>query len=614
MRLARPPSRCPRNELKPKAFPRQQAWASADAGKGPYFMFIAHVTHEAVQKIGGIGAVLAGLITSRHYKSTVKRTVICGPLTAEDRKVIAEGRPDLKLMPAKQIEDRTAAVGLQQIEKRYGVEILHGFRRYPGLDGGVENEAEILLIDVSRVTREHVAAVKSRLQQEMGLRFDKFRLTAEHDRFIRLTVPAYEALLTLRRSKDGPCVLVAHEWMGLPLALWIVGRRDPRFRTVFHAHEVAPCRAIVEKHPGHDLMFYNAMRLATAENKSYADVFGPFDHVFTASLVAQTHRLNRIFAVGDAVVDELRFLSPELRAAPIDLVYNGIGAPKILPEAKLEAKGRLQEYARRLLGWRPDYVFTHVARPAVSKAFWRDLQVMAELDARLQAAGQRAVLFILASAAYPRSAADVARMEKEYDWPLEHRKGYPDLTGPEEAVDRYVRAFNRRAKAARAIFVNQFGWGPDVVGRRMPKTALASDIRRGSDVEFGLSIYEPFGIAQIEPLPFGTICVLSHACGCRGLLERVNKNNELVTAVIRDYASAQAGAPLSRLLRMTARQTQDIEKQMAAGLAEDVFRLLPRSDKDMKRYLAIGYRYARQMSWEIVARDMFLPGVRLTLT
>jgi len=41
--------------------------------------------------------------------------------------------------------------------------------------------------------------------------------------------------------------------------------------------------------------------------------------------------------------------------------------------------------------------------------------------------------------------------------------------------------------------------------------------------------------------------------------------------------------------------------------------LLPRSEKDLKRYLALGYRYARQMSWEIVTRDYFLNGVRQTL-
>ncbi len=635
-------------------------------------MFLAHLTHEAVQKIGGIGAVLAGLITSRYYKSTVKRTVLVGPLTDEDRKVIAAGRGDLNIRPAREMEDRTAAVGLAQIEKRYNVEIFYGKRRYSagaaGLPSGaakaaaapkpaqpsattvtpataghaapaaagpagsgaapaavaapthstspgsaVDNEAEVLLIDVSKMPKLHVDAVKQQFQKELDLRFDNFKLTAEEDRYVRLAVPAYEALLTLRRSKDGPCVLVSHEWYGLPLAYWICGRRDPRFRTIFHAHEVAVVRPIIEKHPAHDVMFYNAMRTASEQGKSLPEVFGEQDSAFRPALVMRTHMLDRLFAVGDSIVEELRFLGPEYQEKDIDLVYNGILAPKILPEAKFESRQRLQEYARRLVGWRPHFVFTHVARPVVSKAFWRDLQVMAELDPKLEAAGEKAVLFILASATHPRTAAQVAKMEK-HGWPLEHEKGEPDLVGPEVAIDKVVRAFNKKAKASHAIYVNQFGWEHGLCGTKMPKAMTFSDIRRGSDVEFGLSAYEPFGIAQIEPLPFGTICVLSRACGCCGFIERVDKNKELPTVLIRDYTARHATASLPKLMKMTAEQLAEDEQQIAAELAEELFKILPRSDKDIKKYLALGYRYARQMSWEVVARDYFLNGVRQMLT
>ena len=39
----------------------------------------------------------------------------------------------------------------------------------------------------------------------------------------------------------------------------------------------------------------------------------------------------------------------------------------------------------------------------------------------------------------------------------------------------------------------------------MPADMEFLDIRRGSDLEFGQSIYEPFGIAQVEPLTYGAI-------------------------------------------------------------------------------------------------------------
>ena len=41
-------------------------------------MIVVHVTHEAVEKIGGIGAVLAGLMTAEAYAKIVSRTILLG--------------------------------------------------------------------------------------------------------------------------------------------------------------------------------------------------------------------------------------------------------------------------------------------------------------------------------------------------------------------------------------------------------------------------------------------------------------------------------------------------------------------------------------------------------
>ena len=40
---------------------------------------VVHVTHEAIQKIGGIGAVLHGLLTSRVYLEKATRNILVGP-------------------------------------------------------------------------------------------------------------------------------------------------------------------------------------------------------------------------------------------------------------------------------------------------------------------------------------------------------------------------------------------------------------------------------------------------------------------------------------------------------------------------------------------------------
>ena len=39
-----------------------------------------HVTHETVDKVGGIGAVLQGFFTSQRYLDTVERSILVGPL------------------------------------------------------------------------------------------------------------------------------------------------------------------------------------------------------------------------------------------------------------------------------------------------------------------------------------------------------------------------------------------------------------------------------------------------------------------------------------------------------------------------------------------------------
>ena len=41
---------------------------------------LVHITHEAVGKIGGIGAVLEGFFTSSAYLDAVKRTILVCPL------------------------------------------------------------------------------------------------------------------------------------------------------------------------------------------------------------------------------------------------------------------------------------------------------------------------------------------------------------------------------------------------------------------------------------------------------------------------------------------------------------------------------------------------------
>ena len=71
----------------------------------------------------------------------------------------------------------------------------------------------------------------------------------------------------------------------------------------------------------------------------------------------------------------------------------------------------------------------------------------------------------------------------------------------------------------------------------MPDDMELMDIRKGSDVEFGQSIYEPFGIAQLEPLTFGGICVFTNVCGCAGFLRDTTSGAPVKNAIVADYTN-----------------------------------------------------------------------------
>ena len=49
---------------------------------------VVHATHEAGVKLGGIGAVLDGLLGAQAYNEQVERTILVGPMHAADPAVI----------------------------------------------------------------------------------------------------------------------------------------------------------------------------------------------------------------------------------------------------------------------------------------------------------------------------------------------------------------------------------------------------------------------------------------------------------------------------------------------------------------------------------------------
>ncbi len=562
---------------------------------------LVHVTHEAVQQAGGIGTVLRGLITARSYQAHCQRTILLGPLTDPDSAQPLGPDGEILYDASRSIRFADVAYQLSAVERKFGVRLVYGRRLLT--QGGNRASPEVLLVDVSRPP-ERLNEFKRDLFLQFGLESHRYEQHWEYEQYMRLAEPGFAAVRSL--VGDAPFLLLAHEFMGLGTAFKAL-LSDAACKTLFYAHEVATVRPLVEERPGRDIAFYNALRQARANGQYIDELFGPQDNYFKHALVSQAWRLDAVLAVGDWVVEELRFLGPEFAACPIDLVYNGVPAAELSAAEREAARKKVQASGAALLGWTPDLIFTHVARLVESKGLWRDLLVLEHLDHHLWERGQRALFIALATETGRRDPEDVQRMAA-YGWPLVHREGGSDLSSGELKFDLLVRAFNARTRAVKALFVNQFGWDQQSCGAFLPADAEFADLRRGSDAEFGQSIYEPFGISQVECLSAGTISVVSDVCGCRGFVRQAAGEAGLDGFIEGTYTQLDEADGTSQPIG--ARERTQAEALQSQVVASALASQLSAGATGRKKLLAEGYAAAQKMSWERVAEDMLLPVLR----
>jgi len=497
---------------------------------------VVHVTHETIGKIGGIGAVLQGLFTCKSYLEAVDRSILVGPLFTTEGSVLDRlgENGEVLYSSVDGLINPGYAPAFRKLESFYNAGIVYGRRTFVDQQTGIISSPEVLLIDVRHVNNTVVNEFKKRLFEEFGVRSHLYEHLWEYEQYVRLGPVAIAALKALGAPTESTTI-VSHEFMGMPTALAAILEPRCGFRTVFYAHEVATMRRIVEQHPGHDTMFYNVIKQAHKDKLYVNEVFGDQSSYFKHALVEASKYCDHIYAVGNYVVNELQFLAPEFETADINIVYNGIPAEQISVAEKLASKEKLQLYCENLVGFRPDFIFTHVTRLILSKGLWRDLRVLYKIEEQLRAEGKTAILFVLSTEVTQRPSHDIYNMESSYNWPVAHREGWPDLSGGEANFYTHVQEFNARSRNIRIIFINQFGFRRKSCGKRMPEDIEFVGIRKGTDVEFGQSIYEPFGISQLEPLTFGGICVFSSICGCAGLLRDIIGEANAENFVIADY-------------------------------------------------------------------------------
>ncbi len=333
-------------------------------------------------------------------------------------------------------------------------------------------------------------------------------------------------------------------------------------------------------------------------------------HSVKHSLVKAARHLDHVFAVGDFVVDELKFLDRHFKTMEVDLVYNGIPCRSLTLDQRKQSQDRMKQYAENLFGWRPSWVFTHVARPVRSKGLWRDLRVLHEMEPLLKERDETVVYFMLGTLAGQRKPRTVRQMERTYGWPVAHEMGYPDLSGGEESLWEMFDAFNREHERSVAVLVNQWDWSREFCGMRMPEEMTFADIRTGTDLEFGLSVYEPYGISQFEGLSFGALCVVSNVCGCMGFARKtVAGRAEFDNIIEGDFLELPPGLSVEQLIDIPTSLRDEVEASEGRRLAKLITDRLPREEETLRLRMEHGYALASDMNWENVVKEYLLPSL-----
>jgi len=570
-----------------------------------------HVTHEAVQKIGGIGAVISGLCTADKYKGFFNETLLYGPLFDRNSNVASRlGKDgDVLYSSIDNFDSGGYHTKFYSIARDYKVDIVYGKRVLVNeFNINKTNRVDTVLVSINHINEEKLNAFKFEMWQKYGVESNRYS-NWDYEQYLRIALPYLDILKVL--YPDGYNFYhFAHEYMGVPSALSVLlndSIKDSN-KIIFYAHEVSPCRTVVEGNAGHDISFYPGLYKNRKTGKSFEDQYGSQKDNYRAELVRSTVNFDYVFAVSDLVKDEYMYFIPKADRNKVRVVYNGIPIKLIDPDEKLKSRKLIQNYIENLFNFTPDIIFTHVTRLVISKGIWRDITFLYILDEIFHSYGIKGAFILLTTLiGTGKDPALVSSMEKEYGWPLIHREGWPDLVGSEKDIYDYLSLFNARSKNIKAVFLNQFGFNRRRCGERVPEEASFKDLRIGSDAEFGFSIYEPFGIAQLEVMPFGGIAVLSSSCGSAFLLKEAFNDKESNNYSIVDFIGNSKKYPGENVSKaLTSDRRFEIEKTILKDISNSIFKALPKSDLDRISLLHSAQENVDKLGWEAIVDRMSL--------
>lgn len=561
-----------------------------------------HITHEAARKIGGIGAVLAGLCTTQVYQNYYHRTFFYGPLfddqphtpdrLGENAKILYSSLDNIKAS----LYDRN----FDEICDKFNIHLVYGQKEiFDEIHPNNRVTVDIILLGIKNIRKDLLDIFKFMLWEKFHFNCQLYEQDWDFEQYLRIALPIRNIMNIFFNTSD-QLDYYSHEYMGVCTCLNILNKKTAQEKVLFYAHEVSTARVITEGISGHDISFYNIIDNDLAHKICLEERFGSQKHNSRNELIKCASLFDKILAVGDWVKLEYEYVNPQVNPEIIQVCYNGIPVRRIDFEHKLASREKIKQYCERLLNFTPDIIMTHVSRLVISKSFWRDISMLEELDKYFTENHIKGFYIILASLIGPgRSGSEIQSMESEYGWPVLHKENWPDLVGYENDVYWSLNYFNAKSQSIKGVFINQYGFEKERLGNRFPDNCDFSDLRIASDLEFGMSIYEPFGIAQIETVPYGGIAVMSRACGSSFLLEKGWQDKKTIPFHIIDFANT--GKAEYDWKNLTAEQRSALEKQIIKKEAKNVFKKLAKDDEERKKLFTICNANTSYLEWEAIA-------------
>ncbi len=163
-----------------------------------------HLTHEAVEKVGGIGAVLQGFFTSQSYLNLVDRSILVGPLFNLEGGIHDRLGPDGEVLYSSidGLTDTGYGSAFRKIEEHFNCGIVYGRRTFIDSRTQIKSSPEVLLFDVRHMNKQVVNRFKSQLFEEFGIQSHMYETLWEYEQYVRLAPVAIAALKAIGTAQE----------------------------------------------------------------------------------------------------------------------------------------------------------------------------------------------------------------------------------------------------------------------------------------------------------------------------------------------------------------------------------------------------------------------------